>query len=478
MVNEIEENKTLDAFPAKRFFVDMLTKDIELLDAVLDLIDNSLDGAMREAKRLNVKSDENKYEGYKVEIQFDNNEFSIKDNCGGIPRDVAINSAFRMGRPSTDIDVDLPTVGVYGIGMKRSIFKMGKSCKVVSKNDSTVLTVDMSPEWIADDNNWSLPYQEHQVDDAQEKGTEIIIRDLREGVKKLFSVGDAFFNDLKSSAETYYSSFIERGFKIIINDVFIEANINMLAIENDFSNKKEAISPYVYMDEIDDVKVSVIIGFYRSFITQDEEDDALNGSENKASSSKAGVTIVCNDRVVLPADKSRMTGWGESGVPNYHTQFISIAGIVRFQCNDPSKLPLTTTKRGIEGNSDLYLKVKDRIKEGLKIFTGFTNKWKNRDDRAKLSIQAGSTKNFTPSDVLNSIPTDKWVNMRGEENKNAKKFVPNLPSPPRDSTNRRISFSRPIEDIKIISDFYFEYESASPKEVGEKCFDEALRRAK
>jgi len=48
---ESTEVKQIQAYPAKRFFVEMLTKDILLLDAVLDLIDNSLDGAMRETNR-------------------------------------------------------------------------------------------------------------------------------------------------------------------------------------------------------------------------------------------------------------------------------------------------------------------------------------------------------------------------------------------------------------------------------------------
>lgn len=475
-----EEQKKLnviEAFPAKRFFVEMLTKDIELLDAVLDLIDNSLDGAMREITRLGKSLQESKYEGYKVEITFDDSHFKIKDNCGGIPRDVAINSAFRMGRPSSDIDKDLPTVGVYGIGMKRSIFKMGRSCSVISRTPDTTLLVNMTPDWMSDDQNWSLPYEE-QDPTPENTGTEIFIESLVSGIKHSFSTGPAFFNDLKEATEVYYSSFIEQGFKISINGQIIKPNANVLAIEDNFDSKKEAISPFVYVDKVDGVDISVVIGFYRNFVSLEEEEKELHGTSSKASSSKAGITIICNDRVVIHADKTRMTGWGEAGVPSYHTQFISIAGIVKFQSTDPSKLPLTTTKRGIEGNSELYLKIKDRIREGLKIFTTFTNRWKSRDDKGQLSIQTGKSKNVAPTEVVTSIPEDKWVNMRGEGNTNAKKFVPNLPMPPKESTNRRISFTRPIEEIKIISEFYFETDTTSPQEVGERCFDEALRRAK
>ena len=36
---------TAAAIPTKQFFVSMLTRDISLADAILDLIDNCLDGA-------------------------------------------------------------------------------------------------------------------------------------------------------------------------------------------------------------------------------------------------------------------------------------------------------------------------------------------------------------------------------------------------------------------------------------------------
>ena len=36
-----------DAHPTKRFFVEMLVRDIELKDALLDLLDNCVDGVMR-----------------------------------------------------------------------------------------------------------------------------------------------------------------------------------------------------------------------------------------------------------------------------------------------------------------------------------------------------------------------------------------------------------------------------------------------
>ncbi|EMG7739050.1 TPA: ATPase, partial [Escherichia coli] len=41
---------TADFSPSKRFFVSMLTRDIDLNDAILDLLDNCVDGALRTIK--------------------------------------------------------------------------------------------------------------------------------------------------------------------------------------------------------------------------------------------------------------------------------------------------------------------------------------------------------------------------------------------------------------------------------------------
>ena len=54
----------INAEPTKSFFVDMITRDISLEQAVLDLVDNSVDGAMRFKKVADHPLD-----GYYVHIQ-------------------------------------------------------------------------------------------------------------------------------------------------------------------------------------------------------------------------------------------------------------------------------------------------------------------------------------------------------------------------------------------------------------------------
>eukprot|EP01039_Chlorochromonas_danica_P013603 gene13603-15769_t len=104
----------------------MLTRDISLADAILDLVDNCLDGALRLANGADVD-----YAQHFVKIELAAGHFSIEDNCGGIPRDVAKNYAFKMGRePDDQRDAESETIGMYGVGMKRAIFKMGREARV------------------------------------------------------------------------------------------------------------------------------------------------------------------------------------------------------------------------------------------------------------------------------------------------------------------------------------------------------------
>ena len=214
------------------------------------------------------------------------------------------------------------------------------------------------------------------------------------------------------------------------------------------------------------------MGFTRPIPSQEEVNDEQE--EKRYSSLDAGWTIICNDRAVLYCDRTELTGWGEAGVPRYHTQFIAIAGIVEFKSNDASKLPTTTTKRGIDASSSLYLQVKNRMREGMEIFTNYTNKWKGKANEAQEHIASG--KPYT----LEKIKTES-ENLRLNTVRSGlrgKQFKPKLPLPkPEPSTKKQISYTKDSDEIQVVQDYLFDDEEVRPAQVGEKCFDLMLREA-
>src|SRR5437870_1007731 len=102
-----QNGNVIDAAPTKDFFISMLVKDIQLVRAIADLVDNSADGARR------LKGD-GPYDGLTVRIEARPDVFRIQDNCGGISIDLARKYAFRFGRPA-----DMPplkhSVGQFGV---------------------------------------------------------------------------------------------------------------------------------------------------------------------------------------------------------------------------------------------------------------------------------------------------------------------------------------------------------------------------
>src|SRR5688572_2896994 len=179
----------------------MLTRDISLDDAILDLLDNCIDGAMRLAK-----GNEVDYSQHFVKIKLANDEFSIEDNCGGIPRDVAINYAFKMGRePDDDRDSDTETIGMYGVGMKRAIVKMGKNALVRTRHGDDSFEVPITSQWL-EAKNWD-PLPINEPTEVNEKlahmGTTIIVRDLYEGVARHFA-NEAFENKVRTAISEHF----------------------------------------------------------------------------------------------------------------------------------------------------------------------------------------------------------------------------------------------------------------------------------
>lgn len=467
-MNSQKVPQKISTFPTKRFFVDMLTRDIELLDAVLDLLDNCVDGVMRSS--MQNSSLPRPYDGFWAKLTFDEKEFKIEDNCGGISLALATSYAFRMGKPEGDHKTNLATVGMYGIGMKRAIFKIGGTCTVLSKSREDHYKVTFSPEWMKNE-DWELPLIHITKSPLTENGVSITIKNLHETIGETFNEAHSNFESkLRDAIESHYAFIIHKGFRVTVNGAVISPKRLNLLSEDLERPKKSGLTPFLYRADINGVQVSIAIGISRPTPSQDDDDDERDST--KRSSKDAGITIVCNDRVVLYNNKDEQTGWGEANVPVYHTQFIGISGIVIFNSDDPWKLPITTTKRGIEGQSKLYLQVKNHIREGIKKFTDYTNRWKGENQAARAFEKKIPV--VPIEKVLATKPDKHWTATK--RSSGGKKLDLALPVPDVRSSSRQIRFSRPETEIRALSTEFFGHSEAKPGEVGEYAFTQCLNK--
>ena len=233
--------EALSGAPTKRFFVSMLPRDIDLDDAILDLVDNSVDGAIRSKKeRLNT---DRPFDGYCCNLTINSEGFELKDNCGGIP-DAYLEAAFRLGRPDIDLDDNLPTIGIYGIGMKRAIFKMAREATVISRSIDRAVRVHYSPEWLdPNSEQWELPIEEMEKDD--DVGVTISIQDLHKSISKRFG-RQTFLDELRDKLGRHFAYIMGRGFEIRLNGETIRPETVMLILS-------DRIKPFDYEANVNGV---------------------------------------------------------------------------------------------------------------------------------------------------------------------------------------------------------------------------------
>lgn len=472
-----------NARPSKYFFCRMLTRDIELKDAILDLIDNCIDGAIRRKGVPPSDGDDAYYKDFRVDISLGSERFAIEDNCGGIPYETALNYAFRFGAEEREEGREnaLPTIGLYGIGMKRAIFKIGTGAVVTTRtSEDGSYRVTIPKDWMRLE-AWEFPLERTDEEILRECGTRVEIS-LNPDIEE-FSPGASlknFTDDLNRTIAEHFGIVMQKGLEISLNGCSIgPIPVSFLFSENTDEEGAGRYAPYLFAAKIYGVEVRMAVGFYgkKTMPTQEELDAELE--EPKRSSQDAGWTVVCNDRVVLYNNRDHLTGWGENGAPKYHPQFIGIKGIVSFRSNDPSLLPTTTSKRGIDANSSVYAAAKKRMCDGLKIFTGYTNKWKGSERQEKERANEAPLKSSRiflrdHDDIARELHIE-FSPTRNSEEEEGVRFAPKLPLPASEKKgNVRFVFWRPRERFELLKERFFEGEDVSPGKIGEFCFDQVF----
>jgi len=183
-----------------------------------------------------------------------------------------------------------------------------------------------------------------------------------------------------------------------------------------------------------------------------------------------------HDRAVIVGDKSRLTGWGD-GIPLYHPQFAIITGIIEFRSKRADKLPVTTTKRALDTSSNVWLESLVKMKEGMRIWISYTNQWKNHP-RADQSNYWEDAKPLSLGKTIAAVALRSDVKKSDSQLEFNPQKAKVLPEPSgKTPSSRRIVFSRPVEEVRLVSKMLFDTDDEKAGIVGEKCFELTLAKA-
>lgn len=433
----------VNAQPTKDLFIFMLTKDLPLTDAISDLVDNSVDGARKLRPSGSLR-------GLRINIVAKRNYFQIEDNCGGISVDVARDYAFRFGRPA-DIPLTPGSIGRFGIGMKRALFKLGKKFKVESTaaRSHFILDVDVEEWQQKDEPEWGFEFTSH--DDAlktvpvSERRTIIHVEPIFESVSERFAL-ENFITGLIQDIELRHLYSIEHGLKISVNGHLLKSK-ELQVLES--KQIRTAYWEYTYPNDGKDVIVKLYAGIGESDL------DA------------GGWYVFCNGRLVMGPGQSLVTGWGEKSpikIPKYHNQYDRFRGFAFLDSLDAGKLPWNTTKTSVDVDSPQYIAVRLEMLKLMRPVIDFLNKVHNeRQRRANV-----------PDERYLEQALDAGKLVKLTKARTAPKFVAPTPKAPQPKEEGMtvIKYSKPSAEVKQVKQMLGVKTDA---EVGEGTFDYFLK---
>lgn len=368
---------TVHAEPDKLFFIENLIKDIELIPAILDLADNSIDSARYLALQqfaaqpsspstdgdadgaLNeIDLPAGAYSGLRIDIVISPEKFEIRDNCAGMTLDLARMYAFRFGRPQDFTGVP-GSVGEFGVGMKRALFKLGRWFQVQSRSATEWfdLEVDVN-KWIdeAQEDDWTFRFKSARTSmpeaTSDERGTLISVRELHPSVREDFE-DDLVLSLLREQLRLRHQVALDLGLVMTLNEEQLSGLRPTLMSGPGFRPIRRSFL-------VDESPGTVLVEIIAGIVQSDRRDASQNDgdAENFKSTSEAGWWVFCNNRLLLVGDKSKETGWG-NGAASYHPQYRLFRGYVYMSTPETSLLPWNTTKTGVDTDSRVWRKVQN-----------------------------------------------------------------------------------------------------------------------
>jgi Histidine kinase-, DNA gyrase B-, and HSP90-like ATPase len=431
-----------DASPEKRLFISLLTRDISLEHAVLDLIDNSINAALEPfADRLKTADDYQRLLAngrvkpkVRIDVTVNATRIQVRDNADGISAEAAKTFVFRFGKDVPQAD-DSDRLSVYGIGLKRALFKCGEKFEIVSEHKSGGFELkDTVSRWAVDKATpWHFDITARKPT-RDNLGTRITITDLHDDVVQ--RVQDQVFpSSLREKIAGAYGFFIGRVVDINLNGSPIEKG--SFEIGANYKTQKF---------RRDDVYCNITAGIA-----------AAHGT--RFTQRNSGWFIFCNGRTVISADTTPLTGWGTgAGLPIFQPKFRPFLGTVFFASSDPEALPWTTTKASLNEENAIWQEAKRYMVVVGRTITKYLDSRYKEDSTSP-----------TPGDLLEAA--GDGVSALSAAVSAAQDFKPPRGRSP---TTLKVQYVANVKDVKRIEN-YLRQPGMGGSEVGRYTFDHFLK---
>jgi hypothetical protein len=205
------ETLHIDITPNTKLLASLRNNNLTNIDAVADLIDNSIDADV------NAKN---------VFIHKNKDLFVIADDGAGMDEELLID-AMKLGSAGRDKPA-MTDLGLFGVGLKNSVLSLGRSTTIITKTpDGEHLTARFDIDDILAKDRFEIPMgsssSQEIIDFGQytkgsASGTVILIRNLD---KVIYTTDGNFRNALKKQLAETFRVFIKDGLNIYVDEVLV-----------------------------------------------------------------------------------------------------------------------------------------------------------------------------------------------------------------------------------------------------------------
>lgn len=426
----------VDTRPTKQVVVTGLTRDLPARACIFDLIDNSIDAARDSILAAADEEDRHhlpaSYEGRMISLTFSGTRFRIVDNCGGITKKHLAEMVLRFGETS---EHELG-IGVFGVGLNRALFKLGSHSvlKTDTGAERSELVLDV-PKYLAKKDDWNVDAREFPT--TGKAWTEIEVTNLPVSISSDFADSDSV-DKIRQEIATRYGQFISKGLVIKIGDKPVAPHVMEIRQNSPYPGDYkifrvgEDVSVHLQYGQLKDHRFSNEFGYEKA--------------KNLALTEEFGWTVICNDRVILLADRTFKTGWDSAS--GFHSEFYGFAGIASFEARDPLHLPWNTMKTDV----DLY---NPAYQAALGDMRRFAMKWRSTVHQRKKQAKSGEPIGEPPPETSPS---------------------PSPPRPgPKPPARPPVTIPTPKPKPPVVKPDHHEYRELLPQDVNElHCVDKLL----
>jgi len=392
-----------------RFLADTLTTDIELTDALFDLIDNSIDAARDEILGSNHGTDSrglpSSYSNYEIKLRFSRESILIEDNCTGVETHTLEENVFYTGRRSNH----KYGIGYYGLGLKRALLKAGSLYGMVTDNGQYYYKSRFDMSAFASDGDVQLLAE--RFPSTNRPRTVFVVSSLYDETIAQIHNAD-WIKSLVNSLAIRYSIFISKGLKIKVVCSLDSLKDTFVIIPAVPQLRSELIAPMRRKFEFGGVSGDFETGIHSEYLFPGEYEHT--NKCNESITEQYGVYYIFNDRVIVEASTENKHGF----TTNWHSEYGGFVCLAHVTGSNPKDLPWNTAKTDVKLFSPLFIKIRENVeplakeyrskaKKLINIWTDPDTKFLPEGERKQIFADKTGVKRINSSNISATTRKEK-----------------------------------------------------------------------